>query len=141
MLLHSTGVNCIVTGSRSPTVRTLKRLEPLVDTAMDTFTIRDVADELATTGAESTEAFRTDNVSLEVMRFEPGDEDSMHAHGEDEIYVVESGTAELNVEGDVTPVSAGDVVHLDPGTDHRFQAFEDELVMTVVYAPATGVHD
>jgi Uncharacterized conserved protein, contains double-stranded beta-helix domain len=108
---------------------------------MNRFAIRDVADELAETGAESTESLRTDNVSLEVMRFEPGDEDTMHAHGEDEIYVVESGTAELNVEGDATPVSAGDVVHLEPGTEHRFQAFEDELVMTVVYAPATGTHE
>lgn len=108
---------------------------------MHTFAIRDVADELAETGTESTESLRTDNVSLEMMRFEPGDEDTMHAHGEDEIYVVNSGTAELNVEGDVTPVSAGDVVHLEPGTDHRFQAFEDELVMTVVYAPATGTHE
>jgi quercetin dioxygenase-like cupin family protein len=108
---------------------------------MNTFAIRDVADELAETGAESTESLRTDNVSLEVMRFEPGDEDTMHAHGEDEIYVVESGTAELNVEGDATPVSAGDVVHLEPGTEHRFQAFEDELVMTVVYAPATGTQE
>ena len=108
---------------------------------MNRFAIRDVADELAETGAESTESLRTDNVSLEVMRFEPGDEDTMHAHGEDEIYVVESGTAELNVEGDATLVSAGDVVHLEPGTEHRFQAFEDELVMTVVYAPATGTHE
>ncbi len=108
---------------------------------MNTFAIRDVADELAETGAESTESLRTDNVSLEVMRFEPGDEDTMHAHGEDEIYVVESGTAELNVEGDVTPVSAGDIVHLEPGTEHRFQAFENELVMTVVYAPATGTYE
>mgnify|MGYP002762061683 FL=1 len=108
---------------------------------MNTFAIRDVADELAETGGESTESLRTDNVSLEVMRFEPGDEDTMHAHGEDEIYVVESGTAELNVEGDVTPVSAGDIVHLEPGTEHRFQAFENELVMTVVYAPATGTYE
>ena len=108
---------------------------------MNTVAIRDVADELAEMDRESIESLRTDNVSLEVMRFEPGDEDTMHAHGEDEIYVVESGTAELNVEGDVTPVSAGDVVHLEPGTEHRFQAFEDELVMTVVYAPATGTHE
>jgi quercetin dioxygenase-like cupin family protein len=107
---------------------------------MNTVKIREAADELAETGSESTESLRTENVSLEIMRFEPGDEDHMHAHGEDEIYIVESGTAELNVDGDVTPVSAGDIVHLEPGTDHRFQAFEDELVMTVVYAPATGTH-
>lgn len=107
---------------------------------VNTDSVRDLADGLAASGEESTESLRTDNVSLEVMRFEPGDEDQMHAHGEDEIYVVQSGTAEINIEGEVTAVSAGDIVHLDPGTDHRFQGFEDELIMTVAYAPAKGTH-
>jgi Uncharacterized conserved protein, contains double-stranded beta-helix domain len=107
---------------------------------MNTDSVRDVADGLVESGAESTESLRTDNVSLEVMRFEPGDEDQMHAHGEDEIYIVQSGNAEINVENEVTAVSAGDIIHLEPGTDHRFQGFEDELIMTVAYAPAKGTH-
>jgi mannose-6-phosphate isomerase-like protein (cupin superfamily) len=62
----------------------------------------------------------------------------MHAHGEDEIYHVDAGSATINVEGEHVAVSAGDVVHLEPGTEHQFLDFEDELVMTVVYAPAKG---
>ena len=87
---------------------------------------------------DSIEAIRTDAVSLELMRFEEGDEDPLHAHAENEIYHVNAGAGKINVEGDTTHVSAGDVVHLEPGTDHQFLDFEDELVMTVLYAPAKG---
>ena len=104
---------------------------------MDSFHVSDVAEEIPA-DEESIEALRTDAVSLEVMSFEPGDEDPMHAHGEDEIYHVDAGSATINVEGEHVAVSAGDVIHLEPGTEHQFLEFEDELVMTVVYAPAKG---
>ena len=104
---------------------------------MDSFTVSDAAADVSD-DEESIEKLRTDAVSLEIMTFEEGDEDPMHAHGEDEIYHVDSGNAKLNVEGETHDVSAGDVIHLEPGTDHQFLDFEDKLVMTVLYAPAKG---
>lgn len=104
---------------------------------MNSFNVHDVAEDIPA-DEESTEAIRTDAVSVEVMKFEAGDEDEMHAHAEDEIYHVDAGAGKLNVEGDVTGVSAGDVIHLEPGTEHQFLDFEDELVVTVLYAPAKG---
>ena len=104
---------------------------------MDSFTVSDVAEDVSD-NEESIEKLRTDAVSLEIMTFEEGDEDPMHAHAEDEIYHVDSGNAQLNIEGDTYDVSEGDVIHLEPGTDHQFLNFEDELVMTVLYAPAKG---
>ena len=104
---------------------------------MDSFTVSDAA-EAVSDDEESIEKLRTDAVSLEIMTFEEGDEDPMHAHAEDEIYHIDSGNAQLNVEGDTYDVSEGDVIHLEPGTDHQFLNFEDELVMTVLYAPAKG---
>ena len=104
---------------------------------MDASTVSDAAAEIAD-GDKSIEKLRTDAVSLEIMTFEEGDEDPMHAHAEDEIYHIDSGHAQLNVEGETRDVSEGDVIHLEPGTDHQFLGFEDELVMTVLYAPAKG---
>jgi quercetin dioxygenase-like cupin family protein len=72
------------------------------------------------------------------MRFVEGNEDPVHAHAEDEIYHVDAGAGKINVEGDTMAVSEGDVIHLEPGTDHQFLDFEDELVMTVLCAPAKG---
>ena len=67
---------------------------------MDSLKVADAASQLAADGAESIESLRGDSFSLEVMRFEPGDEDPMHAHGEDEIYQITSGSATINIEGE-----------------------------------------
>ncbi len=101
----------------------------------DTLNVHEIAEQLAGTDDVAVEEFRTDSFSLEVMRFGPDDEDPMHAHEEDEVYIINSGEGVLNVEGDLRDVKVGDVVHLGPGTDHRFQDFGDELVVTVLYAP------
>ena len=104
---------------------------------MDLFTVSDAAEGVSD-DEESIEKLRTDAVSLEIMTFEEGDEDPMHAHAEDEIYHVDSGSAQINIEGDTHDVSEGDVIHIEPGTDHQFLEFENKLVMTVLYAPAKG---
>lgn len=104
---------------------------------MDLIHVRETADQIAT-GEESIESIRNDAFSLEVMKFEQGDEDPMHSHAEDEIYQISSGTAKINVDGDTSPVAPGDVIHVEPGTEHQFVDFDEELVMTVLYAPAKG---
>lgn len=104
---------------------------------MDSFNVSDAVDEIPD-DKDSIEAVRGDAVSIEVMKFEQGDEDQAHAHAENEVYHVDTGAAKIEVEGESKEVSEGDVIHLEPGTEHRFHDFEDELVMTVLYAPAKG---
>jgi len=105
---------------------------------MDKVNIAETTSRLAEDGEMEVEAMREESFSFHVMRFEPGDEDSMHAHAEDEIYCVDTGRATLVAEGESVEVEPGDVVHLGPGTDHQFTDFEDEFVVTVMYAPAEG---
>jgi mannose-6-phosphate isomerase-like protein (cupin superfamily) len=100
--------------------------------------VSDVANRLAEEGGTEDEAMREVSFSLQVMRFESGDEDPMHAHAEDEIYHIDTGEATLVTEDGSEEVGPGDVVHLSPGTDHQFTDFEDEFVVTVLYAPAEG---
>ena len=98
----------------------------------------EVAAQLAENEETGIEAMREVSFSLQVMRFEPDDEDPMHAHAEEEIYHIDAGEATLVTEDESVEVAPGDVVHLRPGTDHQFTDFEDELVVTVMYAPAEG---
>lgn len=105
---------------------------------MDHISISEIANQLAEDEETETEAMREVSFSLQVMRFEPGDEDPMHAHAEEEIYHIDAGEATLVTEDESVDVERGDVVHLDPGTDHQFTGFEDEFVVTVMYAPAEG---
>jgi len=82
---------------------------------MDSFHVSDVAEEIPA-NEESIEALRTDAVSLEVMSFEPGDEDPMHAHGEDEIYHVDAGSATINVETWRSPPETSSTWSREPNT-------------------------
>ena len=105
---------------------------------MNKINVADVADQLVEDGETETEAMREVSFSLQVMRFEPGDEDPMHAHAEEEIYAINTGEATLVTEDESVAVESGDVVHLGSGTEHQFTDFSDEFVVTVMYAPAEG---
>jgi mannose-6-phosphate isomerase-like protein (cupin superfamily) len=105
---------------------------------VDKINVTDIADQLAEDGEMETEAMRAVSFSLQVMRFEPGDEDPMHAHAEEEIYRIDTGEATLVTDDESVAVEPGDLVHLRPGTDHQFTDFEGEFVVTVMYAPAEG---
>jgi mannose-6-phosphate isomerase-like protein (cupin superfamily) len=105
---------------------------------VDQINVADVADQLAENGETETELMREVSFSLQVMQFEQGDEDPMHAHAEEEIYVINAGEATLVTEDKSVEVGAGDVVHLGSGTDHQFTDFNDEFAVTVMYAPAEG---
>jgi len=107
---------------------------------MDHINIAESADQLAEDNEIEVETMRKDSFSFHVMRFEPGDEDSMHAHSVDEIYHVDTGKATLVTEAESIEVEPGDVVHLEPETDHQFTEFEGEFVVTVTYAPAEESH-
>jgi len=100
--------------------------------------VADAAEQLAEDGEMETELMREVSFSLQVMRFVPGDEDPMHAHAEEEIYLINAGEATLVTEDESVEVAPGDVVHLGSGTDHQFVDMDDELIVTVMYAPAEG---
>lgn len=48
-----------------------------------------------------------------------GDESTPHAHHEYEIFIAVSGSAELDIDGERHPFTAGDIVHLLPGSMHK----------------------
>ena len=101
---------------------------------MEKFSVTEVANGISE-DKNYDEKLRSEAFSLEVMRFEPGDKDEEHAHEVDEIYHIDSGSASLEVEGKKHEVNPGDVIHLGPETDHHFVDIEEQLVVTVMYAP------
>ena len=105
---------------------------------MNKLNVADVAGQLAEDGKTETEVMREVSFSLQVMRFEPGDGDPMHAHAEEEIYAINTGEATLVTDDESMEVESGDIVHLGSGTEHQFTDFSDEFVVTVMYAPAEG---
>ncbi len=112
--------------------------QTLVTYIVNKLNVGAVSDQLSENDEDEREAIREGSFSLRVMRFEPGDEDPMHAHAEEEIYHIDTGKATLVTEDESINVEPGDVVHLNPGTEHQFTEFEDTFVTSVMYAPAEG---
>ena len=74
-------------------------------------------------------------MSAGLYALSPGDTDPQTAHGQDEIYQVISGRAELTVGAETTTVGRGTVVYVPAGVPHRFHHITEELRVLVVFSP------
>jgi mannose-6-phosphate isomerase-like protein (cupin superfamily) len=68
-------------------------------------------------------------------RFPPGGDDLQHPHYADEVYIALGGQAALEIEGEDHEVSAGSIVSVDRGREHKFREVTDDLSVLVVFAP------
>jgi mannose-6-phosphate isomerase-like protein (cupin superfamily) len=81
------------------------------------------------------EVLRVPALSLGLFAAGAGHHDTQTEHSQDEVYVVLSGAAELEVAGERTPVSSGSVAYVPTGVLHRFVEVTDDLRVIVVFAP------
>jgi mannose-6-phosphate isomerase-like protein (cupin superfamily) len=88
---------------------------------------------------------RSQSLSAGAYRITAGGVDDQSPHREDEVYVVTSGAAELEIEGRRTPVGPGTVAFVPRRADHRFVDVTADLEVSVVFAPpesdGSGVED
>lgn len=78
---------------------------------------------------------------LVVMNVPPGGEigEETHAHVEQTLFF-QSGTGEAILDGEVSPIVAGDVVVVTPGTKHNFKNTGTvPLKVITVYAPPNHI--
>jgi mannose-6-phosphate isomerase-like protein (cupin superfamily) len=60
-------------------------------------------------------------------------------HEQDELYVVFSGSGEFLLNGERMNFTAGDVLFVPAGVEHRFENFSDDFVTWVIfYGPKGG---
>jgi quercetin dioxygenase-like cupin family protein len=64
-----------------------------------------------------------------------GAEDRQQPHAEDELYVVTAGVARFELNGQAQDVSAGAVLYVPAGMQHRFFDIRAELRTLVIFAP------
>lgn len=82
------------------------------------------------------------NQSLAQATLAPGQSTARHFHPRaEEIYLIQSGTAQMEIEGETRGVKAGDAVAIPNGARHCItNTGADELVFWCCCAPAYG-HD
>lgn len=77
--------------------------------------------------------------SMLLEAFAPRGTDLQTPHDQDEIYLVISGAADLEVEGTMTHAKAGDALFVPAFADHRFHNISDDFVTWVVlWGPQGG---
>ena len=88
------------------------------------------------------EFLRVPAMSCGVYVLRAGEEDPQVPHNEDEIYYVVSGVARMKVGRANQPeqdrvVTPGHVIFVKAHEEHRFHDITQDLVLLVVFAPAT----
>jgi len=61
----------------------------------------------------------------------------LHAHSNEEIYILVRGTGKIKVESREEIIEAVSAVYIEPDTEHLLQNMgEDEMIMIFIYSPA-----
>jgi mannose-6-phosphate isomerase-like protein (cupin superfamily) len=77
--------------------------------------------------------------SMSVEIYKPQKTDKQTPHLQDELYVIISGSGEFLNDGERAPFSAGDVLFVPAGVEHRFEHFTDDFATWVIfYGPEKG---
>ena len=82
------------------------------------------------------EHVRSDHLSVGTYCLRAGGVDDQVPHREDELYVVASGQATLEVAGERIPVRQGSAVFVPAHARHRFLDIAADLTVLVVFGPA-----
>ncbi len=90
----------------------------------------------AVTEASYRENLRVPHLSLGTYSIPAGAVDPQQPHTEDEVYIVLSGRARLWTPDAVADASAGAVLFVPAGEEHRFIDVEEDLTVIVVFGPA-----
>jgi mannose-6-phosphate isomerase-like protein (cupin superfamily) len=81
------------------------------------------------------EVVRSGALSAGIYRLGAGAADGQAPHGEDEVYVVTAGRADLEAGGARTAVRPGSVAYVPSRVPHRFVDITEDLEVAVVFAP------
>ena len=84
------------------------------------------------------EFMRVETMSAGVYRLKAGERDSQKPHTEDEIYFVTKGRAKFAAGENIQDVSAGCIIYVEAGREHRFVDIAEDIEALVIFAPAEG---
>lgn len=107
-------------------------------TGVEHVQLESLVNQLARDRPDLDHFFHGTNLSLSVVRWPAGSEDSQGTHAEDEVYYVLAGRARLVAAAHDAEVSAGDVIFVAAGQEHRFHDITEDLTTLVFWSPPHG---
>jgi mannose-6-phosphate isomerase-like protein (cupin superfamily) len=103
---------------------------------MDAFEISQLLAQQGDSGRMYLEFLRVPSLSVGLYVLPAGGSDPQQPHSEDEVYYVISGSGQIRVGAEDRAVTAGTVVFVAAGVEHRFHSISEELRVLVFFAPA-----
>jgi mannose-6-phosphate isomerase-like protein (cupin superfamily) len=100
------------------------------------FTISKLEELRGQSGKRYFEFLRIPAMSAGVYALAAGALDPQSLHREDELYYVVRGRARMKAGNQDQNVTAGSVIFVAAGVEHRFHTIEEELMVLVFFAPA-----
>jgi mannose-6-phosphate isomerase-like protein (cupin superfamily) len=107
-------------------------------TAQRAFDLETLRSRRAASESAYLEFLRVQTLSVGLYELPAGGVDPQGPHTEDEVYIVMWGEAILRIGSDEHPVSAGSVVFVEAGIEHRFVEILADLSVVVLFAPPEG---
>jgi mannose-6-phosphate isomerase-like protein (cupin superfamily) len=71
--------------------------------------------------------------TMRILLFKPIHEDVQQPHGQDEVYIIQSGSGTFSKSGESHLVKAGDVIFVEAGAEHRFETFSEGFATWVIF--------
>jgi mannose-6-phosphate isomerase-like protein (cupin superfamily) len=103
---------------------------------MDAFELDELRTARAQAGRAYLEFWRVPALSMGLYELPAGGVDPQQPHTEDEVYYVARGAGQIRVGGEDRAVTAGSVVFVAAGVEHRFHSIIEDLAILVFFAPA-----
>lgn len=99
--------------------------------------LKEATEQLKSSENCFTELLQHSTMKLEY--FAPDKIDTQTTHKQDELYIIIKGSGKFERKGERIIFSAGDVIFVPTGMEHRFQNFTDDFATCVVfYGPEGG---
>jgi mannose-6-phosphate isomerase-like protein (cupin superfamily) len=95
----------------------------------------DLIEQVRGSGKPWLEFLRVADLSAGLYHLRAGADDRQEPHSEDELYVVMSGRAGFESDGERNEISTGSVLFVPAGRPHRFLDIREDLSLLVFFAP------
>lgn len=103
---------------------------------MEAFEIADLLEAGQQAGRAYLEFLRVPTLSMGLYQLPAGGVDPQGPHTEDEVYYIVRGAGQIRVGAEDRAVTAGSVVFVGAGVEHRFHSITEDLAILVFFAPA-----
>src|SRR6202012_1552163 len=81
------------------------------------------------------ESLRRPGFSMGLYLLPAGGQDAQHPHSADEVYIIQHGRAQLEVEDEIIDAGPGDVISVDRGRDHHFLNIREDRAVLGIFTP------